>query len=117
LKNKGHLGNGADADIAIHKFEVPFNKLASNPNAIEKGFAEAKYTIKDGKIVYYDGNIQETIFGKTIRVKANVPKDLRESIQEAIEERFRKHYTVSLRNYAVQKEYFPKEEVITTKMK
>ena len=27
-------------------------------------------------------------------------------------ERFRKYYTVSLGNYAVQKEYFPNEEVV-----
>ena len=39
-----------------------------------------------------------------------------EKIQDAIEERFRKYYTVSLGNYAVQKEYFPKEELIVTKM-
>ncbi|NHJ48485.1 MAG: formylmethanofuran dehydrogenase subunit A [Asgard group archaeon] len=116
LKNKGHLGIGADADIAIHEFDCLINKLSTNPDAIEKGFSETKYTIKDGIIVYSNGGIVKSTLGKTYRVKAEVPEDWLLNIQEAIEERFRKHYTVSLGNYAVQKEYFPKEEVIVTKM-
>jgi formylmethanofuran dehydrogenase subunit A len=116
LKNKGHLGIGADADVAIHSFDVPIDKLSRNHEKIEKGFAETKYTIKDGKIVSKDDQILSTTFGKTYRVKAEVPEDWINDIQDAIEERFRKYYTISLGNYAVQKEYFPKEELIVTKM-
>lgn len=116
LKNKGHLGTGADADIAIHSFDVPLNKLSTNFEKIEKGFSETKYTIKDGKIVSYNGQIMSTTFGKTYRVKAEVPNEWTLNIKDAIEERFRKHYTVNLGNYAVQKEYFPKEELIITKL-
>ncbi len=116
LVNKGHLGIGADADIAIHDFRIPLNKLNQDYNAIEKGFSETKYTIKDGLIVYSNGQILSNPIGRTFRIKAEVPEDWTLSIQDAIEERFRKHYTVSLNNYAIQKEYFPREELIVTKL-
>ncbi|MHA1245106.1 MAG: formylmethanofuran dehydrogenase subunit A [Candidatus Heimdallarchaeota archaeon] len=112
LKNKGHLGVGADADIAIHKFKVPLDELSKNYKAIEKGFGISEYTIKDGVIVAKQGEILKSTFGRTYRVKPKVPKEWIDGIYDAIEERFRKYYTVSLGNYAVQKEYFPKEEVV-----
>ena len=117
LKNKGHLGIGADADIAIYDFKTPLDELNKNYNAIEKGFAEAAYTIKDGELILKDGVILSSTFGRTFRVESNVPKDWSLQIKDAIEERFKKHYTVSLANYAVQKEYFPNEELITTELK
>ena len=117
LKNKGHLGVGADADIAIYDFKAPLDQLSKNYNAIEKGFAEAAYTIKSGEIVLKDGEITSSPFGSTYRVEANIPNDWELQIKDAIEERFKKHYTVSLANYAVQKDYFPKEELITTELR
>ncbi|MHA1629752.1 MAG: formylmethanofuran dehydrogenase subunit A [Candidatus Heimdallarchaeota archaeon] len=116
LESKGHLGVGADADVAIYDFKVPLETLATNYRAIEKGFADARYTIKEGQIVYSNGRVIASPTGKTFRVKAQVPEDWRLQIQDAIEERFLKHYTVSLNNYAVQPEYFPREEVIETQM-
>ncbi|MHA1220587.1 MAG: formylmethanofuran dehydrogenase subunit A, partial [Candidatus Heimdallarchaeota archaeon] len=117
LEHKGHLGICADADIAIHGFKAPIDELAKNWKAVEKGFSEAKYTIKDGRIVYHNGEITASPQGRTYRVKADVPDDWTASIQEAIEERFQKYYTVNLNNYAIQKEYFPREELIKTTMK
>ncbi|NHJ05790.1 MAG: formylmethanofuran dehydrogenase subunit A [Candidatus Heimdallarchaeota archaeon] len=116
LKSKGHLGVGADADVAIYKFDSPLDKLNENYKEIEKGFAEAVYTIKDGKIVMKQGEITASPFGRTYHIKTNIPKDWRIKIQDAIEERFQKYYTVSLSNYAVQKEYFPREEIIVTEL-
>ncbi len=112
LKNKGHLGVGADADIAIHKFKAPLDQLNKNYKQIEKGFGVSEYTIKDGNLVAMKGEILANTFGRTYRVKPTVPKDWIDGIYDAIEERFRKYYTVSLGNYAVQKEYFPREDVV-----
>ena len=111
------MGIGADADIAIYDFNCPIDDLASNYEAIEKGFTEAAYTIKDGEIVFANGEIQKDSIGRTFRVKAEVPKDWTIAIQDAIEERFRKYYTVNLNNYAVQKEYFPRDEIVQTNTK
>ncbi|MFW9923746.1 MAG: formylmethanofuran dehydrogenase subunit A [Candidatus Thorarchaeota archaeon] len=116
LKQKGQLGIGADADIAIHDFQCPIDELNKNSDKIEKGFAEAEYTIKDGEIVCNKGEIVANYFGRTFHVRPSIPNDWRAMIQDAIEERFQKHYTVSLSNYPVQKEYFPKEEIIVTKI-
>ncbi len=117
LKNKGHLGIGADADIAIYDFKSPLEELNKNYKAVEKGFGKAAYTIKDGELVLKDGEIVSSPFGRTFRVEANIPEDWTLQIRDAIEDRFRKHYTVSLANYAVQKEYFPNEELITTELR
>lgn len=117
LKNKGHLGIGADADIAIYDFKTPLEELNKNYKAVEKGFGKAAYTIKDGELVLKDGEIVSSPFGRTFRVEANIPEDWTLQIRDAIEDRFRKHYTVSLANYAVQKEYFPNEELITTELR
>ena len=117
LNNKGHLGIGADGDVAIYNFNIPLDELSKNYNQIEKGFAKAAYTIKDGELVAKDGEILSNYFGKTYRVKAKVPEDWYLEIQDAIEERFQKYYTVSLGNYAVQDEYFPKQEIISTELR
>jgi formylmethanofuran dehydrogenase subunit A len=117
LENKGHLGVGGDGDVAIYHFDVPIEKLTNHPEAIEKGFALAEYTIKDGLIVQKKGEILRNTFGRTFRVKPQIPPDWLANIQGAIEERFRNYYTVHLDNYAVQKEYFPREEIIRTTVK
>lgn len=117
LEQKGHLGKGADADVAIYDFNCPIDELAKNYQEIEKGFAEAAYTIKDGIIVYHNKEILANHLGRTFHVKPKVPEDWRLQIQDAIEERFQKYYTVNLGNYAVQKEYFPREEIIRSEIK
>lgn len=115
LTNKGHLGIGADADIAIYHFKSPIEKLANNYHEIEKGFAKAAYTIKDGQIVVKDGEVVKDLQGRTFRVQPIVPKEWQAQVQKAIQERFQKYYTVNLNNYPIQQEYFPKEEVISSK--
>ncbi|MBD3189232.1 MAG: formylmethanofuran dehydrogenase subunit A [Candidatus Heimdallarchaeota archaeon] len=112
--NKGHLGINADADIAIYNFKCPIEELSDNYPEIEKGFAKAAYTIKDGQIVVKDGEIIKDWQGRTFRVQPIVPKDWEAQVQEAIQERFKKYYTVSLDNYPIQQEYFPKEEIISS---
>ena len=84
---------------------------------IEKGFSNAKYTIKDGTIVYKGGKIVASPQGRTYRVKAEVPESWTAMIQDAIEDRFRQFYTVTLNNYPIQKEFFPREELIVTKVR
>ena len=117
LADKGHLGVGADADVAIYDFKAPLDNLNSEYKTIEKGFSNAKYTIKDGVIVYKGGKIVASPQGRTYRVKAEVPESWTAMIQDAIEERFRQFYTVTLNNYPIQKDYFPREELIVTKVR
>jgi len=96
LKNKGHIGTGADADISIYKFDE---------NNIVKSFSSAKYVIKDGRVVVKDGEITGTHFGRTYYVKT------KGEANDEIKETFEKFYSVSFENYAVEDVYVPRKEV------
>ena len=97
LERKGHLGIGADADIAIYAFD---EKNISN------SFSRARYVIKEGKIVVKEGRIVKSFPGKTYWVNAGG------EVTDEIKETFSKYYTVSLGNYPVQDEYLPRPEVV-----
>ncbi|MEM2782987.1 MAG: amidohydrolase family protein, partial [Candidatus Hadarchaeales archaeon] len=97
LKRKGHLGVGADADVAIYEFKE---------EDIEGSFSRAKYVIKDGEVVVKDGKVVKEVWGRTFWVSppGELPEDAKQD--------FEKYYTVSLENYPVELEYLPKSEVI-----
>lgn len=97
LKEKGHLGLGADADVSIYDFKE---------EDVAGSFSRAKYTIKDGRIVVRDGKVVESLQGKTFWVNAGG------EITDEMRAIFPKYYTVTLENYPVQEEYLPKGKVI-----
>jgi formylmethanofuran dehydrogenase subunit A len=100
LRNKGHLGVGADADIAIYEFRE---------DDIEGSFSRAKYVIKDGGLVVKDGKVVRAPRGRKFWVNAG--GELTDEIREV----FAKYYTVGLENYPVQEEYLPRQEMISCK--
>ena len=55
LVNKGQLGVGADADVAIFNINPETLDIAQKFKVARKAFKHAAYTIKDGKIVVKDG--------------------------------------------------------------
>ena len=57
LKNKGHLGVGADADVAIYNVNPETTDIAKKYKTVRRAFRDAAYTIKDGKIVVKDGEV------------------------------------------------------------
>lgn len=99
LKNKGHLGVGADADIAIYE------TLADK----EEMFSRPAYVFKGGKIVAQRGEIVEHLFGATHYVDAPWNSDLPERIAGD----FKNFYSLSMTNYPVGPEYLPLSEVVT----
>ena len=52
LANKGHLGTGADADIAIY---------ADQPADSQRMFANARHVIKSGRVVVEEGQPRDTV--------------------------------------------------------
>ncbi len=99
LKQKGHLGPGADADIAIY----PKN---GDPKAM---FSNPRYVIKAGEIVAKDGQIIMDKPGRTFYVAPGYDQQ----IKAAIREDFEQFYTVSFENYPLQMEhYMPYREKI-----
>ncbi|MCS3900331.1 tungsten-dependent formylmethanofuran dehydrogenase subunit FwdA [Methanococcus voltae] len=99
--DRGHLGLGARADIAIYDID-PEEK---NGKKIEKAFLEASYAFKDGEIVVKDGNVVKEVFGNTIYVDAKINEELEAELMKDLTVRFKKYYSVNIENYPVQEAY------------
>ncbi len=107
LKNKGHLGIGADADVAIYNFD-PVANPSENHVAIQKAFSNTAYTIKDGEVVAKDGNILASPEGRTFWLDIKIPAELENALLPVLEEKFRNYYTIQLSNYPVELDYLPR---------
>ncbi len=110
MTDKGHLGVGADADVAIFDLD-PTKWRPSKYRELEKAFASASYTIKGGEIVTKDGEITAAPLGATHWVDAEIPEKVEEALMKDLEKEFKKYYTVSLKNYPVEDEYLPVQKV------
>ncbi|ADP77775.1 formylmethanofuran dehydrogenase, subunit A [Methanothermus fervidus DSM 2088] len=109
-ENKGHLGVGADADIAIYDINPEEIDPSKDYMEIEKGFSRASYVLKDGKIVVKDGKVvRPRLHGRTYWSKSRIEnEDIVEEVMKDVKERFRQYYSVNFDNYPVQKAYFPR---------
>jgi len=88
LRDKGHLGVGADADITIY----------DDRDDREAMFAAPRYVIKDGRAVVEDGELREAGAGRLLRVGAEYDP----SIEPRLEELFEERYSVKFANYPVR---------------
>jgi formylmethanofuran dehydrogenase subunit A len=109
LENKGHLGIGADADIAIYNINPLEIDTSNDYEAVDKAFRTAEYTIKDGQIVVKDGELVEEVWGRTYWVDAMNKVDV-EAIKPDLEEYFKNYYSVQLYNYGVEEKWIKKPE-------
>jgi formylmethanofuran dehydrogenase subunit A len=100
LKAKGHLGVGADADIAIYNLNPEKTDLARNPALIRRAFKNAAYTIKDGQIVVKNGEIIKSVNGKTYWTNVKASPCILEAEPE-LQKVFEDYYTVKYENYEV----------------
>src|SRR5579884_2987339 len=90
LAHKGHLGIGADADVAI------FNDTKD----IARMFAHPRYVIKSGEVVIEEGEIRQTVEGKGLLVRPTFD----EKVESFIRPLFQQYYTMSFDNYPVEME-------------
>lgn len=98
LKNKGHLGVGADADITIY----------ADLDDREEMFARPRYVLKDGEIVARDGQIVCEKPGRTFYVAPTYdPK-----IEKEIRAHFQESYTVSFDNYPISPDQLPLAKMV-----
>ncbi len=98
LKNKGHLGPGADADITIY---TPHENK-------ETMFELPRYVIKNGQIIVEEGEIREELYGKTLHVAPDFDRE----IETDIANWFEQYYSIRFRNYPVSAEYLHAAEQI-----
>jgi formylmethanofuran dehydrogenase subunit A len=88
LRDKGHLGVGADADITIY----------DDRDDREAMFAAPRHVIKDGRAVVEDGELREAGPGRLLRVGAEYDA----SIEPTLEKLFEDHYSVQFGSYPVR---------------
>jgi formylmethanofuran dehydrogenase subunit A len=86
LEHKGHLGVGADGDIAVYEECADKEAMFSRP----------RYVYKGGELVARDGAVVADVAGRTF----SVAPDYDEGVEPDIREHFKKAYTVSFDNYS-----------------
>jgi formylmethanofuran dehydrogenase subunit A len=106
---KGHLGVGADADVAIYAFNPETQDPSTDYVALEEALTVASYVLKDGEIVVKDGKVVNIgQHGRTYWVNSVYDAELETQIVGEVEKMFKKYYSVNFANYAVQDEYLPR---------
>jgi len=103
LNSKGHLGIGADADIAIYNVNPEKTDPSRKYKTVRKAFKRAAYTIKSGKIVAKNGEILRHIEGDTIWLDVQASEPIK--ITDEMKRRFREYWTVEYENYPVTENY------------
>jgi formylmethanofuran dehydrogenase subunit A len=98
LKNKGHLGVGADADITIY---TPHDNK-------ETMFEMPRTVIKSGRFVVDQAEIRDPLIGKTLHVEPDYDHEMEAGIQEW----FEKYYSIQWRNYPVDPSYLSESCVV-----
>jgi formylmethanofuran dehydrogenase subunit A len=97
LPQKGHLGVGADADVAVYNDGKDFARM----------FAYPRYVLKGGEVVIEEGEIRQTVDGKGLLVRPAYD----ETIEAYIRPLFQQYYTMSFDNYPVELERIEHPEV------
>ncbi len=113
LKNKGHLGVGADADIAIYNINPETTDIALKYKPARRAFGNAAYTIKDGRIVVKDGEVVQHADGRTMWLDIKTAEPVR--VDDDMKRRFKEYWTVEFDNYPVMDHYVKVPEPITIK--
>jgi formylmethanofuran dehydrogenase subunit A len=97
LPQKGHLGVGADADVAV------FNESKD----VAAMFSYPRYVVKGGEVVLEEGEIRRTVPGKGLLVRPEYDK----KVEDFIRPLFQSYYTMSFDNYPVELERIEHPEV------
>lgn len=114
LSDKGHLGVGADADIAIYNINPEQVDPSRQYRLVRKAFKNAAYTIKDGQVVVRDGGVVKSVHGRTFWVKPELANPKME-ISPKLKEAFEDYYTVQYENYIVPEHHLANSHPVPVK--
>uniref|UniRef100_A0A7C2ZQC6 Formylmethanofuran dehydrogenase subunit A n=1 Tax=Ignisphaera aggregans TaxID=334771 RepID=A0A7C2ZQC6_9CREN len=102
-ETKGHLGLGADADVAIYDINPNEVDISRNYEAFIRAFSRAWMVIKGGEIVVKEGDVVNTVYGSTYYANPELPEDLEKDLAKFLEAKFREYYTVTLDSFPINK--------------
>jgi len=103
LETKGHLGVGADADIAIYNVNPQCVDPAGKYKTVRRAFKHAAYTIKSGEIVVKNDEIAKHAQGATMWLDVQTSEPVQ--ITDEMKRKFREYWTVEYENYPVTENY------------
>lgn len=98
LRNKGHLGAGADADITIYDEQDDKEAMFNAP----------RYVIKSGKSIIHNHEFVGDHTGKLLHTTPAYDTDIEQIVQPFFED----YYSIEFANYAVSDQYLHDHEVI-----
>ena len=113
LNQKGHLGIGADADIAVYAVNPKRIDPSKEYKKVQKAFENSAYTIKGGEIVAKDGKILKSMKGKTIWVNVGLSSPM--EFKPDLKRRFREYWSVEYENYFIPENYLAVSAPVSTK--
>jgi formylmethanofuran dehydrogenase subunit A len=90
LPQKGHLGVGADADVAIY----------NDSKDVAQMFAYPRYVLKGGEVVVEEGEVRQVVEGRGFVIRPSYD----EKIADYLRPLFQQYYTMSFDNYPVELE-------------
>jgi formylmethanofuran dehydrogenase subunit A len=91
LKNKGHLGVGADADVTIYTPQQDRRAMFELP----------RFVIKAGQMIVENGEVRRDAYGRTLHVSPTYDADRLPDIKKW----FEAYYTIQFANYPVDDAY------------
>jgi formylmethanofuran dehydrogenase subunit A len=113
LNSKGHLGIGADADVAIYDVNPKTTDPSRQYKAVRKAFKHVAYTIKGGEIVVKQDNVVQQVNGSTIWLDLQTSEPA--EISEDMKRRFREYWTVEYDNYPVSDHCIENSQPVTVR--
>ncbi len=98
LKNKGHIGPGADADITLYSPSRDYAQMFELPRMV----------FKSGELLAEEGQIRSATEGKTLRVEPSYDGDAIGNLPEW----FAKQYTIEFANFGMSSEELNEMSVV-----
>ena len=113
LTQKGQLGVGADADVAIYDINPELVDPSKKYKKVRRAFKRAAYTIKGGEVVVKDGQIVKSVSGRTfwVDVKTSLPLEVNDDLKR----KFREYWTIEYENYPLPDGYLHNPAPISIK--
>jgi formylmethanofuran dehydrogenase subunit A len=87
LKNKGHLGAGADADVTVYVPDADRSRM----------FATPRYVVKGGELVVEEGQLRRAPAGRRLHVRPGHDA----AVERGVKQFFDQYATVEFANYPV----------------
>ncbi len=100
LTHKGHLGEGADADVTIYTPSTNRTEMFQRP----------RYVVQAGRVIVEDGEIGREVFGKLFTVSPGMDDGQLPVIQKWFDD----EHTIRFRNFAIEKEHLGAVETVAS---